>query len=55
MKKLLIISGTIFVALAVIIAIGILFMHFAVQRVVMDGPSMEPTLHKGQVLTIKPY
>ena len=55
MKKLLIISGTIFATLMGIIALGILFMHFAVQRVVMDGPSMEPTLHKKQVLTIKPY
>lgn len=55
MKKILKICVTILLAVLSAIGIVLIGMHFYFQRVRIVGPSMEPTLHNGQYLTIKPY
>lgn len=55
MKKLIKIIGIILAAFMLLFIIGLVRLHFATQHVVLDGPSMEPTIHNGQSVLLKPY
>ncbi len=56
MKKILLVITGLFLLLAgVIIGIIIVFNVYHNSHVVLDGPSMEPTLHNGQSLTVTKY
>jgi signal peptidase I len=55
MKKLIKVIGVLLAGLLVLFVVGLVRLHFATQHVVLDSPSMEPTIHNGQNLRLLPY
>lgn len=54
MRKPLVIT-TIFVTILVLAGGIVLGINYRNSRVVLDGPSMEPTIHSGQMVSVKKY
>lgn len=55
MKRSIKVISIVSAALIILVIIGIVRLILSTPHFVMDGPSMEPAIHTGQSLVLKPY